>query len=663
MNYTRVISSSGYSAGSKDADGELHVKNTTRTYAVPLVRGPVIRLEQHRLRCSDEDELLGLVSSLERPLAADLFCGAGGLSLGLHRGGFDVVLGVDNDPSALETHRSYFPGLTLERDLRQDDAVAEVARILKLVKVTLVAGGPPCQPFSRAGRSKIRSLVEAGTRAEHDERRDLWESFVEIVEEVQPPAVLLENVPDLALGDDMIVLRTIVDRLEAVGYAVHVRLLDAWRYGVPQHRQRLIVVGLAEGLAFQWPKPRADTVSVEQAIGDLPVVRGGWRPKDGQRGFLPYRNEPRHWFQKRARAGLRGDQRAQVYDHITRPVRPDDAEAFALMAPGATYADLDPRFKRYRDDIFDDKYKRLHPDELSRTITAHISRDGYWYIHPSQPRTLTVREAARLQTFPDVVRFAGPPSAAFRQIGNAVPPLLAEVVGRQVLKALDARRRQEIGRFLVSEELAAWSEDLTRRRLPWLEGRTAWTVLAGELALARAPAKIVDQVWPLLAKRTTPQTFLEDLGNIKASLTAVGRHSRLPLLQGAARWFVRNPGDLKSSDGLSRAPGVTSRVAELVGLCALDEDRVIASTGVLRVAARFWGTEVDRTNRLSEGRLAIALMVGGGDLARSSHVGLIELASSKCVPNAPHCGECPLATWCAWSSTNGLGGDSSQSSR
>ena len=115
-----------------------------------------------------------------------------------------------------------------------------------------------------------------------------------------------------------------------------------------------------------------------------------------------------------------------MFDHITRPVREDDERAFQLdgrRRPGTPTCPTE--MKRYRDDIFDDKYKRLDENGLSRTITAHIAKDGYWYIHPRQNRTLTVREAARLQTFPDWFRFAGPPSAAFRQIGNAVPPALA----------------------------------------------------------------------------------------------------------------------------------------------------------------------------------------------------------------------------------------------
>src|SRR5215207_9155160 len=131
------------------------------------------------------------------------------------------------------------------------------------------------------------------------------------------------------------------------------------------------------------------------------------------------------------------DDKHKVFDQITRPVREDDARAFEAMDANTRYKDLPDDVKRYREDIFDDKYKRLDENNLSRTITAHIAKDGYWYIHPRQNRTITVREAARLQTFPDWYRFAGPPSAAFKQIGNAVPPLLAENLGDAIRQALE----------------------------------------------------------------------------------------------------------------------------------------------------------------------------------------------------------------------------------
>src|SRR3989442_13796087 len=130
------------------------------------------------------------------------------------------------------------------------------------------------------------------------------------------------------------------------------------------------------------------------------------------------------------RKGVAPADRRWIHDHIKREVRPDDAEAFALLPEGGTYRDVPAHLRRYRSDIFTDKYKRLSRDELSRTITAHLARDGYWYIHPDQDRTLSVREAARVQAFPDWFRFDGEPSLCSRQIVNAVPPFPHEAIGQ-----------------------------------------------------------------------------------------------------------------------------------------------------------------------------------------------------------------------------------------
>jgi len=379
------------------------------TYGVKLVRGPFVRIEPHELACETEDELLALVPTLSRPLAADLFCGAGGLSLGLTHAGFDVVLAVDSDDEALETHRAHHPGLSVNWDLGDPDVVENVARLVRAAGVGLVAGGPPCQPFSRAGRSMMRDLVRTGRRHQHDRRRDLWESFLTVIELSTPLAVVMENVPDMALDRGMISLRAMIERLEAIGYTVEERVVDTRLYGVPQFRQRLILVALADGVEFTWPVEAMERVTVDNAIGDLPPVEGGWRPANGDgadpvaTGWIPYEG-PRTDFQRRARSTVRSPDAGRIFDHITRPVREDDALAFAQMNPDTRYSDLDPDLKRYRDDIFDDKYKRLDPNDVSRTITAHIAKDGYWYIHPYQDRTLTVREAARLQTFDDSPR-------------------------------------------------------------------------------------------------------------------------------------------------------------------------------------------------------------------------------------------------------------------
>src|ERR1022692_21121 len=407
-------------------------------YGVKLVRGPFVRLSDHPDTCSDEHEFMRYAARLRDAgahLAADMFSGAGGLSLGLEAAGFRVVLAADKDAEAVETHQHHFGGLALDWDLSDTGRVAEVARLISAAGIELLAGGPPCQPFSKAGRSKIRHRVRHGLRDPRDERKDLWRSFLDVVQIAKPSAVVMENVPDMALDREMFILRTMVHELEHLGYAVEERVVDTWRYGVPQFRQRLILVALRDRAAFSWPAEIPDKVTVWNAIGDLPEVEGGWRPEGGAEGWSDYAG-PVTGFQHRMREGTGDADAGKVFDHITRPVREDDERAFQLMDSTTRYSDLPEDMKRYRDDIFDDKYKWLGENELSRTITAHIAKDGYWYIHPRQNRTLTVRGAARLQTCPDRFRFAGPPSAAFRQIGNAVPPAVGEHLGRAVRESL-----------------------------------------------------------------------------------------------------------------------------------------------------------------------------------------------------------------------------------
>ena len=155
----------------------------------------------------------------------------------------------------------------------------------------------------------------------------------------------MENVPDLASGENSIVFRKIIDALEVQGYEVHTRVLPSWQYGVPQHRQRLFIVGVKEGANFSWPKPtRRDKPGVEQAISDLPAIEAG-RINDG----LPYaRNgRPCTALQRWARIGQPRGRGGRIYDHFARPVRPDDLEAFRMMSPNTRYSDLPKRLRRY----------------------------------------------------------------------------------------------------------------------------------------------------------------------------------------------------------------------------------------------------------------------------------------------------------------------------
>jgi DNA (cytosine-5)-methyltransferase 1 len=343
----------------------------------------------------------------------------------------------------------------------------------------------------------------------------------------------------------------------------------------------------------------------------------------------------------------------KLFDHITRPVRDDDAQAFAVMDPTTKYSDLPTEVKRYRDDIFDDKYKRLDENDLSRTITAHIAKDGYWYIHPRQNRTLTVREAARMQTFPDWYRFAGPPSAAFRQIGNAVPPLVARRLGEALEASLAQGAKARFTTQSVAAKLADWFAERSTLSIPWLRAETRWQVIAAELLLERAETDHVRLLWPTLRLWKTPQELsamskaLFDIGRL------IGREHRVMRLLELANWWTDGLVEPQEATlNYSKVPGLAGSIADLavlvVALSGEDEsdEPVLSTKGVLRVTSRFGGEPVDRKNRMSDGRLSVARMVGGATNFRPAHLGLIELANSLCRPVEPLCYECPISDWC-----------------
>ncbi|MGO9103336.1 MAG: DNA cytosine methyltransferase [Mycobacterium sp.] len=633
------------------------------SYAVKQIRGPFLELPEHPGHAASERELAELCTELRAhgmPLAADLFSGAGGMSLGLEEAGFRVVLGVDHYSFAVETHRHHFAGMSAEEDLADPTTIARVAKMLKHNKVELLAGGPPCQPFSRAGRSMLRWRVMTGAADPHDERRDLWRSFLEVVQLARPRAVVMENVPDMALDREMFILRSITEELEQIGYSVSARAIDTWRYGVPQMRQRLLLVALRDGVAFAWPNESEKRVTLWNAIGDMPVVEGGWRPDGGASGWADYAG-PRTEYQRWVRRRVPSEEAHKLYDHITRPVRDDDRAAFESMTHKTKYTDLAPEFQRYSKDIFDDKYKKLDENDLSRTITAHIAKDGYWYIHPRQPRTLTVREAARIQTFPDDFRFAGPPSVAFKQIGNAVPPLIAQAIGEAVRSSLAAATRAGLSTRQTSAKLARWFLDQPSvETMPWLTTTNRWKFVLGEMLLDRATPTVISAVWKVIdtsehdvGPGELPDAAAVDL--LDELMSGVGRGQRISLVRKLVEQMTAAPEALWAPTidraALAAIPAALRDLVELAlpvtGDGADSEEPVLITKGVLRVASRFQGNDADKRNVQTDGRIAVAAMIGLGDHSRSAHLGLIALANEICLVDTPRCVECPLNRWCA----------------
>ncbi len=228
-----------------------------RRTAVPHYRGENLRLPRHA-DAPDPSDLEGVrrwVRNAPRPTAIDLFSGAGGLSLGLRDAGFSVLLGADWDAHSVQTHEANIGGLGYVGDLSEPAELIGYLDGWGITDVDLVAGGPPCQPFSRAGRSMIRNLVASGSRSAEDPRAELWQGFMVVVRHLRPRAVLVENVPDLPSWDDGSVLMGFYESLKDLGYTVDARVLDGFQYGVPQHRARLFLVGLRDGRTFEWPEP------------------------------------------------------------------------------------------------------------------------------------------------------------------------------------------------------------------------------------------------------------------------------------------------------------------------------------------------------------------------------------------------------------------------
>lgn len=608
--------------------------------ALPTIRGQRLELQPAPGAPNPEDvsSVRKWLGGVPRPWAVDVFSGAGGLSLGLKSAGFAIVAAADRDATALETHRAAMGGLTFLGDLADPSAFLAFLQERGIERVEVVAGGPPCAPFSRAGASKIRNLVNLGKRASRDDRVDLWTSFVGVVEALEPQAVIFENVPDLARWNQGEVLLGILQSLRDHGLTPHVRILESCDYGVAQHRARLFVVAV-RAKRFTWPR-RRPRVTIDDATSDLPRV------PPGQRKLTLSYAGPKTAFQHRARSGVPRGQRSVIHDHITRDVRKDDAEAFKLLKPGQTYRDLPERLQRYRTDIFGDKYKRLRGDDVSRTITAHIARDGYWYIHPHQPRTLSIREAARLQTFPDRVRFAGSPTVQFRQIGNAVPPALARAVGRRVKAALDSTVDQQADPAeQFARRLLDWHQE-NARDFPWRRTRDPWLVLLAELCLRRTRADQVAETFAVLRRvAATPQATQAKSDRVRELLHRLGLKWRAENVLEVASILVRDfNGQVPQEEGeLKSLPGVGDYVSSALRCFAFGQRAVLLDTNTRRIAARVAGRQASSR---WETRLDIYRLSGNEGPTAHFNLALLDLGALICRPSRPRCHACPVAELC-----------------
>lgn len=353
----------------------------------------------------------------------DLFSGAGGLSRGFLDAGYDVILGVDFDKKALETFKKNHVGSeVMQLDLFKHENIAEIENFLnkKNYQIDVLIGGPPCQGFSLAGPRNI-----------NDKRNTLYTAMVEVAARLKPQAVILENVPGLLLLNNGNAAKRIVQDFSELGYNMTAKILYAPDFGVPQIRKRVFFVGLLNSeKSFEFPLPIVSSknyVTCEEAIGDLPAL-------DGILGdeIQEYNCKPISPYQKLMRKNSKN-----IQNHIGTIHDAKTIKFIAMVPEGKNYRSLPEEYKGiYK---YHEALTRYHSKKPSNTInTGHRS-----HFHYKCNRIPTVRESARLQSFPDDFIFYGNKSQQYKQVGNAVPPLLGCSVAKQLSLFLNNEAQHE----------------------------------------------------------------------------------------------------------------------------------------------------------------------------------------------------------------------------
>jgi DNA (cytosine-5)-methyltransferase 1 len=386
-----------------------------------------------------------------RPKAIDLFSGAGGITLGLANAGFDVVFCADHNAACEATHRRNFPHIPFHRaDIEKLTGREILSRAgIARGELDLLIGGPPCQGFSIIGQREL-----------WDPRNGLFKQFLRIAKELQPRVCVIENVSGLATLNKGAVLQEIGRAFDEAGYDVDCAELLAAQYGVPQMRWRMFFIGWRRdqkkrggfplpthgrrGIGDLVPNRTIDPadskgfVTIAEAIRDLPRIEAGEEARS-------YTHKPRSAFQQ----AMREDAGDELANHYAARLSQQNMERLRVLKPGQDWRSLPHHLlpagmqRALRKD-HTRRYRRMKWDGIARSIITRFRdpKSGE-YIHPEQDRTISIREAARLQSFPDWFVFEGNTSDQYDQVGNAVPPLLARAVATELRAMLAADKETQ----------------------------------------------------------------------------------------------------------------------------------------------------------------------------------------------------------------------------
>lgn len=391
------------------------------------------------------EEVNRYLNDKKSPTVVDFFCGAGGMSLGFHQNGYKTVLANDVEKVCTETYSFNHYEIPKNRILN-DDIKNIIDNIDNIVteEVDVIIGGPPCQGFSMANRQRIID----------DSRNILYKYYVKGVEKLKPKLFVMENVKGMLSVAEQV--KEDFHSLESVDYDVAYYLFNAKDFSVPQNRQRLIYIGIRKDVCKKINKNATDIIDevientkqmsqydLYDAIEDLrelePFRTKNATEVDTEESGKKIEKNTNREASEYAKLINNDAINSLVFNHKSRYNNDRDIEIFGRMLPGdksdsERIADIMPY--KSRSDIFKDKYYKLKPNDVCKTITAHMKFDCNMYIHPNQARGLTPREAARVQSYPDHYLFCGSYTKTYMQIGNSVPPLMSRVIANIIKKYL-----------------------------------------------------------------------------------------------------------------------------------------------------------------------------------------------------------------------------------
>lgn len=356
-----------------------------------------------------------------KPRVIDLFAGVGGLSLGFEKKGFDVVLANEYDASIATSYIANHKNTKMiVGDITSLDLEDTFGKLAGTIDV--VIGGPPCQGFSQKGQRKTI----------HDERNFLFKYYVSVVELVKPKYFVMENVPNLLTAEGGYFRHEIEELFNKLGYSLEYGVLNASDYGIPQNRRRAVIIGKLDGYAPKLPVPKRNNVTIWDAISDLAYLESGEGSEEQE-----YKYPAESDYEKM----LRKDS-SKLFNHIATKHSPLALERLALIPPNAGREVLPE--EHLTKSIYSGTWTRMKKDEISVTITTRFDTPSSGkFTHPFLNRAITVREAARIQSFPDNFHFVGNKGSQMKQVGNAVPPLLAAAIAEVIMNDIKEETKHE----------------------------------------------------------------------------------------------------------------------------------------------------------------------------------------------------------------------------